>query len=112
MAILLNVKFRRVSKEDVARIHQWLGDTEVNESWYGFDEEGEPPHIGYFPSTMLEASDLEWEAGFASGTRRFTPYWAGPSVSRERAETALRCSRTPRPGSPSNSRTKGLPSST
>ncbi len=67
--MLPEVRLSQVTRDDVKRIAGWLQDEEVNASWYGTDESGEPLHIGYSPSRMLEAADREWEEVFGSEAR-------------------------------------------
>ena len=67
--MLPEVKLTQVSKEDVQRIEEWLQDEEVNASWYGCNEQGEPLHIGYSPKRMLDATPKEWEEVFSSEER-------------------------------------------
>ena len=56
-----NVQLTSITREDVARVEEWLNDDEVNSSWYGVDQNGIPLHIGYSPHLMRQASDDEWE---------------------------------------------------
>ena len=62
--MLPDVRLDSVSREDVQRIAEWLKDPEVNASWYGADEQGEPVHIGYSPDQLLKASPAEWDEVF------------------------------------------------
>ena len=64
------VKLTPVSREDVAQVAEWLQDDEVNASWYGTDEQGEPLHVGYSPSRILQAPEEEWEEVFNGETRK------------------------------------------
>ena len=59
-----NVKFKAVTREDVARVRRWLDDQEVSESWFGRYSYGDPAHLGYHPEKMEHASDEEWERVF------------------------------------------------
>lgn len=68
--MLPDVRLDSVSREDVNRIAEWLGDTEVNASWYGTDEQGEPLHIGYSPKHLLTASASEWDEVFSNDIRK------------------------------------------
>ena len=68
--MLPEVRLIQVSREDVSRLAEWLRDKEVNASWYGMDEQGEPLHIGYSPSHILEVSDTEWEETFGGEARK------------------------------------------
>ena len=58
--MLPEVRLAEVTKEDVKRIAEWLQDPEVNASWYGASEEGQPVHMGYVPQNMLKATETEW----------------------------------------------------
>lgn len=58
------VALRRVNREDVARLREWLDDDEVSESWFGRYAYGNPAHLGYNPSEMEDASDEDWSATF------------------------------------------------
>jgi RimJ/RimL family protein N-acetyltransferase len=68
--MLPDVQLTQVTREDVARIADWLQDREVNSSWYGADESGEPLHIGYSPKQMLKATEEEWREVFESDVRK------------------------------------------
>ena len=68
--MLPEIRLTSVSREDVQRVAEWLRDEEVNASWYGTNEQGEPLHIGYSPGRMLEASASEWEEVFGSEQRK------------------------------------------
>ena len=59
-----NVSLRKVSREDVFRICQWLEDDEVSDSWFGRYSYGNPAHMGYHPEEMAEASEEEWGRKF------------------------------------------------
>ena len=69
--MLPEVRLTEVSMEDVKRIAEWLEDEEVNASWYGANEQGEPLHIGYSPRQMLEATPTEWNEVFGNEPRKF-----------------------------------------
>ena len=68
--MLPEVRLSEITREDVARMAEWLQDKEVNASWYGADEKGEPLHIGYTPSQMLDASEEHWQEVFHSDVRK------------------------------------------
>ncbi len=68
--MLPEVELRPVSREDVARMAQWLKDPEVNGSWYGVDARGNPVHIGYVPEQLIHASAEDWRAAFDSEHRK------------------------------------------
>lgn len=59
-----------VTREDVKRLQEWLADREVNASWYGLDEDGQPVHIGYSPHSILQAPEDEWEQVFGDESRK------------------------------------------
>ena len=67
---LQNVNLKTVTREDVARITQWLADEEVSESWFGRYSYGDPAHLGYHPEQVLDASDEEWERVFSDPEHR------------------------------------------
>ena len=69
--MLPEVRLDQVSREDVERIAEWLQDEEVNACWYGTNEQGEPLHIGYAPTHILETDSREWEEVFTSEARKF-----------------------------------------
>ena len=58
------------TREDVERLTEWLKDDEVNSSWYGMGEDGQPLHAGYAPSHVLEGDDNEWNRIFNSDNRK------------------------------------------
>ncbi len=64
------VQLTSITRADVARVEEWLNDTEVNSSWYGVDQNGIPLHIGYSPHEMRQASDEEWEQVFQNDDRK------------------------------------------
>ena len=68
--MLPEVRLTEVTKEDVKRIAEWLQDPEVNASWYGASEEGQPVHMGYVPQNMLKATETEWSEVFGSEERK------------------------------------------
>lgn len=67
---LRNVTLRPVTREDVSRIRQWLGDEEVSQSWFGRYAYGDPAHLGYHPTEMERASQEEWERVFNNPEHR------------------------------------------
>lgn len=76
--MLPEVSLTQVSTDDVARIAEWLEDGEVNSSWYGVDEEGEPLHIGYSPKQALQSSYAHWEETFEGEARKiYSVHMAG-----------------------------------
>ena len=68
--MLPEIRLTQVSREDVTRVAQWLDDEEVNGSWYGASEQGEPLHIGYSPRGILQASSSEWDELFGDESRK------------------------------------------
>lgn len=68
--MLPEVKLSMVTTEDVQRVGQWLQDHEVNASWYGTTDDGDPLHIGYMPERMLEASAAAWSEMFGNESRK------------------------------------------
>ena len=59
-----------ITREDVQRVDEWLKDPEVNSSWYGLSEDGEPLHIGYSPRQFLQSTEEEWRQVFEDEDRR------------------------------------------
>ena len=59
-----SIKLCQVSREDVARIAEWLEDSEISEMWFGRYTYGEPAHLGYEPRKMLNATEEEWNEVF------------------------------------------------
>jgi RimJ/RimL family protein N-acetyltransferase len=64
------VSLTAVTREDVRRVDEWLNDPEVNASWYGLGEDGEPLHTGYVPKLILQANAEEWREVFENEDRR------------------------------------------
>ena len=61
-----NVELRKVAKEDVSRINQWLADDEVAENWFGRYSYGNPAHLGYHPEQADTFSDQQWTETFSN----------------------------------------------
>ncbi|MEX0762299.1 MAG: GNAT family protein [Dehalococcoidia bacterium] len=53
-----------VTREDVARIVEWLEDPDVAEAWFGRYTYGDAAHLGYEPKAMLNATEEEWDLVF------------------------------------------------
>jgi RimJ/RimL family protein N-acetyltransferase len=68
--MLPEVRLTQITPDDVRRMEEWLRDPEVNSSWYGANETGEPMHIGYSPARMLKADSREWDEVFNGETRK------------------------------------------
>ena len=68
--MLPEVRLVKVNREDAERMAEWLHDEDVNASWYGTNEQGEPLHIGYSLSSVLLATDREREKVFGSEVGR------------------------------------------
>ena len=64
------VALTSLTREDVTRLAEWLGDEEVNALWYGLGEDGQPLHIGYSPRQILEVTAGEWDAGLDEEDRK------------------------------------------
>lgn len=60
----VQVQLTEVTREDVARIAEWLQDSEVSDMWFGRYTYGDPAHLGYEPQRMLTAAEEEWNAVF------------------------------------------------
>ncbi|MDE2842605.1 MAG: GNAT family protein [Chloroflexota bacterium] len=55
------VQLNSLTREDVERVAEWLNDPEVNSLWFGEDENGEPLHMGYSPTDVLNAPEAKWD---------------------------------------------------
>jgi diamine N-acetyltransferase len=64
------VTLTAVTREDVKRVLEWLSDRDVNASWYGLGDDGQPLHIGYSPQQVLSASEDEWRQIFDDDNRK------------------------------------------
>jgi len=60
----VQVQLTKVTREDVARIAEWLDDSEVSDMWFGRYTYGDPAHLGYEPKQLLDASEAEWNEVF------------------------------------------------
>ena len=60
----VQVQLTAVTREDVARIAEWLKDTEVSDMWFGRYTYGDPAHLGYEPEKMITANEHEWDEVF------------------------------------------------
>ena len=66
-----------VSRDDVARMRDWLRDPEVSGLWYGNDDtDGRALHIGYSPEQIQGASPEEWAQVFNQDERRIYAIYA------------------------------------
>ena len=54
------VQLRRVTRDDVQRIAEWLSDDAVSSRWFGHYACGDPVHRGYEPGLMLGATAEDW----------------------------------------------------
>lgn len=70
------ITLNALTRADVERLSQWLDDAEVNTYWYGVGEDGQPLHIGYTPSHLLEAPDDEWPAVLHEDDRKIYPVYS------------------------------------
>lgn len=64
------VVLKPVSRQDVARIREWLRDEEVSNMWFGRYAYGDPAHLGYNPEDAEKASDAEWQLIFSDPGHR------------------------------------------
>ena len=64
------VELTSLTREDVQRVADWLGDPEVNSLWYGEDDKGQPLHMGYSPQEVLGAPEEEWDASLPDADNR------------------------------------------
>jgi RimJ/RimL family protein N-acetyltransferase len=62
--MVAQVELRPVSRQDVARIAEWLTDAQVAEAWFGRYTYGDPVHLGYDPRKITHTSDEEWKGVF------------------------------------------------
>lgn len=60
-----NIELRKISSEDIRRMSSWISDPEVNSSWYGLDDDGDPLHIGYSPTKILYSDQEQIDMHFA-----------------------------------------------
>ena len=60
-AMFPQVQLNSLTREDVERVSEWLHDPEVNSLWFGEDENGEPLHMGYSPTDVLNEPEGEWD---------------------------------------------------
>lgn len=58
------VELRPVSRDDVARIAEWLKDDEVSDAWFGRYTYGDAAHLGYEPEKMIDATKEQWDEVF------------------------------------------------
>ncbi|MBI4312277.1 MAG: GNAT family N-acetyltransferase [Chloroflexi bacterium] len=56
------VNLRPATRDDVSRVHRWLHDRAVYDSWFGLDPLGRPVHIGYSPPEVLQQCADDWQA--------------------------------------------------
>ncbi len=76
--MLPEVRLVEISREDVERLIKWLEDDEVCSMWFGRYTYGDPVHLGYHPTEMLNASQEEWDEVFQDPSKRmFSIYTAG-----------------------------------
>ncbi len=73
----MEIKLLPVTREDVARIREWLQDADVAESWFGRYSYGNPAHLGYHPEEMDGISDEEWERIFDDPEHRMLSVYVG-----------------------------------
>ena len=66
------IQLTSVSKEDVARIQDWLRDPEISENWFGRYTYGDPAHTGYHPDQALKCTDEQWETIFNNGHNQYS----------------------------------------
>ena len=60
------IELRKVTKEDVSRISEWLADDAVSENWFGRYSYGDPAHLGYHPEIADQFSEEKWEETFSN----------------------------------------------
>ena len=61
---LQSIELRPVSKEDVARILDWITDNQVADAWFGRYSYGNPAHLAYDPSKAKSFSKKKWKEVF------------------------------------------------
>ena len=59
-----------VTKEDVARMGDWLKSPTLSDFWYGLDDTGKPYHIGYSPYNIIKGDQSDWEKAFNNDDRK------------------------------------------
>ena len=69
------VTLTALTRPDVERLREWLGDNEVNAFWYGVGEDGEPLHIGYSPMEVLSSPEGEWGGILEDEDRKIYPVY-------------------------------------
>ncbi len=62
--MLSQVELIPVTREDVARVDEWISIPDVSEAWFGRYTYGDPTHLGYDPRKMINATEEEWHAVF------------------------------------------------
>ena len=60
------INLRKVIKEDIARINQWLADDKIAENWFGRYSYGDPAHLGYHPENANAFSEQQWTETFSN----------------------------------------------
>ena len=73
----MEIKLLPVTREDVARVREWLQDEDVAESWFGRYSYGNPAHLGYHPEEMDGVSDEEWKRIFDDPEHRMLSAYVG-----------------------------------
>ena len=58
-------ELRKIIREDVKNIVEWIKDDEVAELWFGRYSYGDAAHLGYNPIKILNSSQEEWERTFS-----------------------------------------------
>ena len=58
------VDLKKISRQDITRVADWLLDTEISSLWFGSYSYENPAHLGYDPDKMINASEDEWNATF------------------------------------------------
>jgi len=66
----LKIRLQDISREDVARMNEWLKSSKLSDFWYGIDDSGKPLHIGYSPHIILKGDQDDWEKVFRDDNRK------------------------------------------
>ena len=76
-----SIELKVVSKEDVARIRDWLEDDEIAEAWFGRYSYGDSAHLAYDPLKAVSFSKKKWKEVFEDSDHMiFSVYRAGEHI--------------------------------
>ena len=66
----VTVSLQHVTREDVQRLQDWLGNEEITESWFGRYSYGDPAHLGYHPERISNLTNEQWNSVFEDPEHR------------------------------------------